>query len=1238
MSKYSLGLLAVLFFLLGRIIENSANQKPDIEYYRTILEDKLKEREQQVQTVFEQHSFLLGAIPGDLSIDSMHYYAQLPFTLLIYNDKDSLVYWNNNQNLLLLSDLKYEVSDTNYLYEIEQSIFLRIRKPYTFSYNNKKFNYSLDALIPIFKSYPVQNDYLQDFLFLSEDQSLLDIIQIEREATPYPIRNSAGENLFYIQAAPKKPIRERIKTASLLYLLGSFLGYGMFLRFLKERKESGGRNNFFYWVLGVGLFRGFTVLTGFPHYFAQGDAMSILLGGSFYALGDVVIDSCLLLNGAINYLKIKKFRQVDLWSKEQKKLLVGTYYGLSLLSTVILFKLLMLLGQHQDISFNFLDYSSLGIATFWGLIGIGMLMLAYLVFYYRTALIISDFKQGRFEKQGVYFVVLSLITFVCITFGFVDSSFFIGIVGFNILVLSLMHFFVKRASATLAWIIIWLILASVFISLVSVRASFEKELEKSTFFVKQLAEERDNDLEQKMDSILPIIAKDGLLKLSLHTSLSPLSYKSTKRFLAYRYLDHLLFQKYNYKINIYTAQHKPFRGEKQPYEIIEERIRLSEGTSCPNMRHYSNYDGGWNYYVEIPIKEKGTVAAIIVLSLEPKDFGKNTYLYDALLGSKQGTEEAAVALRYDYALYKINELVKNKGKIPFVEIITPEVLVPLPGAILYRNEKYKNKYYTFCLYQNKSGGNVAVVATPSLNIGATLSVFAYIFFFYLLITFVAVFFFVMLNRTLGVELLGIKFKESLHEKIQRGILMISILSFIAIAVVAILNSNRTDKVYHQARLKRKVEAAARSAIWTNEGASTDFLLNATRLGKIHNVDINLFEINGDLLSSSQEIVFDRHFFSRKMNPMALHKLADTEQEDILIEKEKINGLVYLSAYVALKDKSNLTKAYLNVPYYVENNQGLNAQDIEAFLSTVLNVYVFFLLLIGLASFLIAKSITRPLSVIGAKLNNIQFGEKNDPIEWQTDDEIGVLIKQYNHMIEALEDSSKKLARSQRESAWRDMAKQVAHEIRNPLTPMKLNIQLLERVFNKDPEKAKKMVQRVSATLVEQIDSLAHIASEFSNFAQMPIANNESLALNNLVENAYALFKEEQNIELSLSLPKETCTVFADKNQIMRVLNNLIKNAIQAFPSDENGNVNITLKKKDNETAFILVKDDGCGIPIDKAEDIFTPNFTTKSSGTGIGLSMTKNIVEAIGGVIYFESADGIGTTFYVELPLEKTNK
>jgi nitrogen fixation/metabolism regulation signal transduction histidine kinase len=283
---------------------------------------------------------------------------------------------------------------------------------------------------------------------------------------------------------------------------------------------------------------------------------------------------------------------------------------------------------------------------------------------------------------------------------------------------------------------------------------------------------------------------------------------------------------------------------------------------------------------------------------------------------------------------------------------------------------------------------------------------------------------------------------------------------------------------------------------------------------------------------------------------------------------------------------------------------------------------------------IANSITQPLSQLADKLKKFKIGKTNERLEWFSNDEIGALIKDYNNLTQELDKSVNLLAKTERDSAWREMAKQVAHEIKNPLTPMKLSIQYLEKTYQDQPEKAGHLIPRISATLIEQINNLSQIAGEFSNFATMPQATNEKISLNEVVETIHDLFRKREDMDIQMNEPIDDLYVFADKNHLVRILNNLLKNAIQAIPDDKRGKIEIDLQRQGNE-AVIRISDNGVGIPNDKKDKVFTPNFTTKSSGTGLGLAISANMIESFNGRIYFESEEGKGADFYVAIPLMK---
>lgn len=329
--------------------------------------------------------------------------------------------------------------------------------------------------------------------------------------------------------------------------------------------------------------------------------------------------------------------------------------------------------------------------------------------------------------------------------------------------------------------------------------------------------------------------------------------------------------------------------------------------------------------------------------------------------------------------------------------------------------------------------------------------------------------------------------------------------------------------------------------------------------------------------------------------------------------------------------------YEGKPYFVGKNKSYSESNakrrLNDFLGTLLNVYVFLLILIVLISMVVANSITRPLTILSDKLKLIQIGGTNQKLEWNHQDELGGLIRNYNEMIQELDRSTRMLALTERETAWREMAKQVAHEIKNPLTPMKLITQHLQNSISRvSQDEVNQLVKRVTQTLIEQIENLSKIASEFSNFAKLPAPENEKLILNEVVTSTHDLFRKREDMDIHLRVPIDEIYIFADKNHVIRVLTNLIKNAIQSIPIGRRGKIEIVLINKEDK-AIVRVMDNGCGIPDSMKDKVFYPNFTTKNSGTGLGLAIVRDIVDSCNGHIYFTTVENKGTEFSVEFPL-----
>lgn len=474
--------------------------------------------------------------------------------------------------------------------------------------------------------------------------------------------------------------------------------------------------------------------------------------------------------------------------------------------------------------------------------------------------------------------------------------------------------------------------------------------------------------------------------------------------------------------------------------------------------------------------------------------------------------------------------------------------------------------------------------------------------------------------------LSLKFgaRSSLKTKIQLSIILLILVTFLIIGAITglyfknLIEANQTIKHKEEtSSISNNIRSDIQNLV-DDEYALTFLNSKLKELSFIHDKDLSLYDSFGNLISttSSREVPMRIPF-----DIFSLHsdRNSDGPRHELTVNRE----------YVPLFLNQAKAFAYIGIDHSAYNNSSGNILD---FLSTILNAYIFLFLIAGALAITIANSITQPLTILAEKLKKFKLGKSNERLEWKSNDEIGTLIHDYNNLTHELERSAGLLAKTERDMAWREMAKQVAHEIKNPLTPMKLSIQYLDRAAKDHPEKAQELIPRISSTLIEQIDNLSQIANEFSNFASMPQATNEKIALNEIVETIHDLFRKRDDMDINMIEPIDDLYVFADRNHLVRILNNLLKNAIQAIPENRRGQIEIELKRDKND-AIIRISDNGTGIPEDMREKVFTPNFTTKSSGTGLGLAISVNMIESFNGRIYFETRVGHGTDFFVSIPL-----
>jgi two-component system, NtrC family, nitrogen regulation sensor histidine kinase NtrY len=402
-----------------------------------------------------------------------------------------------------------------------------------------------------------------------------------------------------------------------------------------------------------------------------------------------------------------------------------------------------------------------------------------------------------------------------------------------------------------------------------------------------------------------------------------------------------------------------------------------------------------------------------------------------------------------------------------------------------------------------------------------------------------------------------------------------------------------------------------------------------RMSNIFRTDINIYGNQGNLLTSSRPEIFSRGLVSERMNSRAFNEIFNNYQINYF-QPEEIGEMLYLSAYKPVINKTGDYLGVINLPYFIRQDR--YSQELSTIVVAFINLYVLLLLASIIVAVFIANQITRPLVLIQENLRKMQLGKRNEPILYNRDDEIGSLVKEYNKKVDELSVSADLLARSERESAWREMARQVAHEIKNPLTPMKLNIQHLQRTRGKG-EEYEKFIDRVTDILIEQIDNLSNIATEFSNFAKIPTARNQVFYLAEQVGKVIDLFDTHQKVKLEFrSNGMDYIRVNADRDQVSRAIINLVKNGLQSIPDDSEGKITISLSRRDH-MAVIAVADTGEGISEELRDKLFSPSFTTKSSGMGLGLAIVKNIVENFAGHVWFETEHGKGSTFFIEIPV-----
>jgi two-component system nitrogen regulation sensor histidine kinase NtrY len=755
----------------------------------------------------------------------------------------------------------------------------------------------------------------------------------------------------------------------------------------------------------------------------------------------------------------------------------------------------------------------------------------------------------------------------------------------------------------------------------------------------------DNDLQGEflLGQRLRQLAADPTIAQMLTTP--PVRADALRRRIERQYLRNY-FDKYEEAINLFDPNGQPLGGETDDTLTFNQmRVRLSRTATATDqagvyLLKSDNSFSSRRYVAVVPITEPApggigppAPAGTILLTLSLKQLASYSVLPELLVDQK--FFQPGLATDLSYAGYAKGRLVYSEGDFDYANRL-PAALLRDPQ--LYTNGLIISDFHHLAL-ADASGRRIVVVTTSTYSLADWFSNFS----FQLLLN-VLVWLLVgsayLLGRRGGLGL-RLNFSARIQLLLNLGIIIPLLVVSIATASQVISGYRRDLHRTYERRGHIALESLLRRRDQLTDTTARPVLTALARnVAALTETDLNLYDAHGQLLVSSQPLIFEAGLLGPLLNPQALVDLRERGLSRTLLT-ERAGSLSFSSLYLPVRAASidgpaGPVLGYVGIPFF-DSQKELDNKLTELF-TTILNIFtLMFLVFLGLA-FVATRQLTAPLKLLTQRLMRTTLTGENEVLDYRSnDDEIGLLVSEYNAMLGKLEASKRELAAQEKEAAWREMARQVAHEIKNPLTPMKLSLQYLQKAIAERRPNAEELIGRISQTLITQIDVLSDIATSFSTFTNLPTMRPVRLDVVAVLRHCADLFRQNDGAEhgeLLLHLPPDgTSIVFADESLLVRTFNNLLLNAKQAVPPGRTPRQEVGLQASGTDKVLITIADNGSGIAAEVREQIFRPNFTTKATGSGIGLAVAKRGIESAGGRIWFETEEGVGTTFFIELPL-----
>lgn len=1138
--------------------------------------------------------------------------------------KDSLVFWNGNKASVSIDELK---SDSI-------KAVKKINNGYYYVVESKNDTVDVFALIIIKYNYLYQNKYLKNSFHKSVKLSENINVSLDANAQ-YRVENGKGEFIFSLVNSNKQDYYSSLNYLTFVFYLMSFICIVLFVNSLyslfnkKVHKHSSKKWMLIALLVDVLIIRVIYYYLDYPDMLLKSVIFSPQLVSHsmvFPNLGDALMNTFVLIFFSIVFYKADFYLVFRFKNNFFKYVFIVVSilanFAIIIAGTVEIQKVIFDSSINYDLK-NLFELEVSGLA---GLVLVTALFVIQLIIISKILKVIAVYVSFRpYIAMLISFglillavnVLLEVLNYNIILFG-----------GQILLIVAMAYLFMIRSGKTS------LSVFSVLIFILSAVTTFSfylcnsiKNNEYQKVFIENITIKGDPLTEFLFCEKVNIIKNDeNLIRRIADASAYKADYpeisKEIEKYFIEKHWDNyeifVTICDQDYLLNVLPEDYL-INCEDYFNSIIDE---FGDSTSCNMLFSLENHtlDKSFIGVLQIEQNDNHENNFKVYIELFSKFVPEGLGYPELLISGESGLNDFLT--KYSYAKYSDDQLVYKFGNYMYSYYLNNYAVNDTIPEQFYRSNY---KHYTYKLNDKTK----ILLSEPSLGFFDIISPFSYVLIIYLIYALV----FLMLSKSFYDRYLEL----NLRNRLQYSIIGILVLSFIVLGSLAVyyfinLNNenieNNLSEKSHSVLIELEHKLSDYEEITPELNNYIFEILN--KFSQVFFSDINLYNVSGTLIASSRPKLFEEGLISRRMNREAYDVL--TKDKKILyIQKEKIGSYEYLSAYSPLKNVENETIAYLNLPYFAKQEQLKN--EISTFITAFLNVFIIIFIFAFLIAILITRYITKPLQLIKEKISSLKLDKLNEKLDWKGDDEIGSLVKEYNRMLDELERSAEMLAKTERESAWREMARQVAHEIKNPLTPMKLSVQHLLKTKNPGSEKWNNQFERVSTMLIEQIDTLSAIANDFSNFAKMPVSKNDNIDLKEVILNAAQLYRNLKNVKFDFNFPKQDAyTIYADKKLIIRVFNNIFENAVQASEHLEDTIIKVEIVVSDGNY-IVSIQDFGSGISEELSDRIFSPSFTTKTSGMGLGLAIVKSIVTDAGGEITFKSESGSGTTFFIKFPI-----